>query len=43
MYVWFPNANSGVLLQFGPKSNTRDFLMLHLKVFGVISNRALNQ
>lgn len=41
--VWFPNANSGVPLQFGPKSSTRDFLMLRLKVFGAISNTAINQ
>lgn len=39
----FLNASSGVALQFGPKSNTRDFLMLHLKLLGAFSNRAINQ
>lgn len=41
--VWFLNANSGILLQFGPNSKKRDFLMLQLKLFGAISNRAINQ
>lgn len=37
------NASSDVPLQFGPKSSTRDFCMLHWKLFGAISNRAINQ
>lgn len=43
MAVRFLSATSGLSPLFGPKSNARSFLTLHLKLFGAISSREVNQ